>query len=150
MRFTLEAVAAAALLFLILSPALQYSSLPEQIPVHFDGAGRPDAWRGKAQIWTLPLTGVLSYALVTALTGYAARKEARKSPPEWAQQRAELTRTLMAGVKAHTLCLFAFILHQSVEVALGRAGGLGPAFFVLLGLLVPMLVFYFVRRAQLN
>lgn len=150
MRLMLEVVAAVAFLFLILAPAWQYSELPERIPTHFGPSGQPDAWRGKANIWLLPALGAAMFGLVTGLTGYAARKEARQSPPEWAEQRAGLMRSFLAAIKAQTMCLFAFITQQTIEVAHGRAEALGPVFFVLLALLVPIIVVYAVRRSQLR
>lgn len=150
MRLTFEAIAAIALLLLIMMPALQYSALPDQIPTHFGAGGQPDAWRGKSHIWTLPATGISLYILITALTGYAGRKEALQSPPEWAEQRAGLTRSLMAAVKAHSLCLFAFIIHRSIAVALGRAESLGPGLYILLALLLPIIAFFFIRRHQMT
>lgn len=150
MRLPLEAIAVIGLLFLLIAPALQYSSLPEKIPTHFGASGKPDAWRARSHIWTLPAVGVLTFGMITALTGYAARKEAREAPPERAEQRADLTRTLMAAMKAHTVCVFGFIAQRSIDVALGQAEGLGPWFFVLVGLLVPIFALYFARRSQLT
>lgn len=150
MRVSLEAIAAAALLFLVLAPALQYSALPDKIPTHFGASGEPDAWRAKSHIWTLPVIGIVEFVLLTALTGYAGRKEALQSPPEWAEQRAALTRALMAAVKAHSLVLFAFIIHRSIAIAQGRAEGLGFALYALLGLIVPVIAAFLFRRHQMS
>lgn len=38
-----------------------WSSLPEQMPVHFGSNGRPDRWGSGAQIWLIPFIALFIY-----------------------------------------------------------------------------------------
>lgn len=43
---------------------LQYTSLPQEIPIHFDFSGVPDDFGSKKLIWALPILSVLLYFLL--------------------------------------------------------------------------------------
>ena len=47
--------------------ASSWSALPDRIPLHFDGAGTPDRWGGKAAIWWVPSIGLALVAVLTVL-----------------------------------------------------------------------------------
>lgn len=46
-----------------------WSSLPEEIPVHFGFSGRPDRWGGRWQASLLPFTNLAIYALLSHFSG---------------------------------------------------------------------------------
>lgn len=54
-----------------------YSSLPEQIPIHFDWRGQPDRWGPKYLLWFLPTVMVpLALLIVASIQKKIARGEA--------------------------------------------------------------------------
>jgi hypothetical protein len=61
LRLPIEIVAAC----LAVAPALlllrAWSSLPEEIPVHFGFSGRPDNWGSRFQAWIIPCVALVIY-----------------------------------------------------------------------------------------
>ena len=78
-----------------------------------------------------------------------ARQPVRR-PPEHADARASLERTLVSTVKAQMIWLFAYLTSQTIDVAHGRAEGLGVTVWLLLAVLPVIMVVYFFRRSQLS
>ncbi len=61
--------------FLII--AINYMQIPESVPIHFNGAGKPDAWGPKAMLWILPVI----MGLVIFLLLRVSRKPAKLNFP---------------------------------------------------------------------
>jgi hypothetical protein len=117
-RYFGEAVALLTLVLLYLVAAWSYPLLPDRVPRHFNLRGEPDAWAAQDQIWLLPVAAFLLYVLVTLplLLGW--------SPPSL----SPLGLTFLALLKGEWLLCFLWIEWRTVEVAHGRAQGLGVAF----------------------
>lgn len=125
-----------------------YPSLPDRIPSHFNLQGLPDAWGGKGSLLIYPLLGAFIYILLTIMNillavmkdprGLINLPQKRKTALTAAQVeelRIFLNRCLFA-LKTLLLGLFTYSLYATVEVALGRAPGLGTPFFLsLLGIM---------------
>jgi len=60
----LEAIAIIALMYGIVEVCLNWSTLPQQIPTHFNASGQADGWGPKGMIWLLP---ALSVVMIPAL-----------------------------------------------------------------------------------
>lgn len=114
----------AKLLLVLLGPALvwtHYARLPDEIPVHFGLTGRPDRWGPRRMIWLVPAVSAamyLMFAVVQRLPG------------------PSLTKLLMHLLQIETLGLFVSISWSQIQVALGRATRLVPAFWILFALVV--------------
>lgn len=65
--------------------ALRWDSLPEAIPLHYNGRGQPDDWGNKTMIWLLPGLGLALYAtlLVSSFfpNTWKLRSEAARANP---------------------------------------------------------------------
>ncbi|AQU79370.1 hypothetical protein AJGP001_08890 [Planococcus faecalis] len=48
----------------------QYDSLPEQVPVHYNGASEVDRWGGKSELFNLPVIGAALWISMTILEKY--------------------------------------------------------------------------------
>ncbi len=61
-RLGLSLLGAATLILILLFGyiCLRYPSLQELQPLHFNAAGEPDRWGGRAQVFTLPFIGLLA------------------------------------------------------------------------------------------
>ena len=147
MRRILEIVASVAVIVLILLPVLFYPQLPQQIPIHFDAAGRPDAYGDRSLIWWLPAIGTVLYAGLSLL----GRLPPAARPPRQASGRAAAIRYhdgkhLLQYLKAITLLLFAYLTAAKISIALRWSIGLGTAFTGFCLLAVGGLLAYYSSR----
>jgi uncharacterized membrane protein len=140
MDWALEALSA----FCVIAPfvwlSVVWDQLPDTVPRHFGPSGAPNAWGGKSGLLTLPVVGLVGYALLTA----AARYQGLINIPMDVDREDPAVRSLLQSmvimVKLSMMLLFAYITWGSVQTALGNANGLGLWFlpFALLSSLVPL------------
>lgn len=127
--------------------ATQYAALPDKIPTHFGLSGAPDQWGSKATLWFLLGIALFIYLLLTVISRFP---QAFNFPvpvtPENRDRLASLAQEMMRWMKVELIVLFTWIEWQSVQVALGRASGLGPTFlFAVLGLVFGTVAIYIGR-----
>lgn len=139
------------LLLLLLTVYLalsSYPSLPDRVPTHFNLEGVPDGWGSKSEILVVPILSAVFYVVFTVIAVLmATTKDPRKlinlpagmkramSSAQAENLRVMLNRSLFA-LKVLILGLLAYSVYITVEVALGRANGLGvPWFFLIAGIL---------------
>lgn len=126
----LEVMALVGVLFSILFVALSWPDMPPTIPTHFGASGRADAWGGRETLFILPAIAMaLVYIPMTILSRFPHLFNYPWSITEAnAARQYHLARVLLAFMKAETVWLFAYIEWQTIQVALGKAEGLGAAF----------------------
>ena len=66
--------------------------------------------------------------------------------PENAPRLYRLSRMMVAWLKAETTCILSYLCWGQVQVALGKAHGLGWAFLPVTLLAIGVTVYYYVRR----
>jgi hypothetical protein len=133
----LEISGALGLLFMFWVVVKNWSDLPEVIPSHFGASGKPDGWSGKSGLWILPAIGVLIYIGLTVLSKYPhIYNYAWPITPENARTQYRLSRQMIVVLKTEIVLIFAYIVWQTVQTALGKAGGLGGAFMPVFLLLI--------------
>jgi hypothetical protein len=69
LRLPIEIVAACLAVLPALLLLRAWSSLPEEMPVHFGISGRPDRWGGRWQAWVVPLVALVIYGAFSVATG---------------------------------------------------------------------------------
>jgi hypothetical protein len=69
LRLPIEIVAACVAVLPALLLLRAWSSLPDEIPVHFGFSGRPDRWGGRWQAWVIPLVALVIYGAFSTATG---------------------------------------------------------------------------------
>ncbi len=117
MTKSFEIVAAIVLVGMFLMVGLNWSALPDQVPVHFNASGTPDKWGSKDQVWILPVVATGLYAMLTAVT-----RVTLSDRPRGARQ---VSQQLLTTIKALMVATLAFISYTQVA----RPGdGLGRAF----------------------
>lgn len=143
-RFDL--VAGVCLLFMIVFLAGNFPILPEQIPTHFDGSGKPDGFGSKYTLWFIVALAVGLYAFVGFM---GSPRFVTGKPSPWStfrpkagteEQVKKITLEMLGFVRAALCFVFAYTLWGSIQIAKEEISDLGgyflPAFLV--GLLVPL------------
>jgi uncharacterized membrane protein len=146
----LEAAAALGILTMLYVTIKSWPLLPETIPHHFGASGKPDAWGGKWTLWLLPGTSLVLYVGLTILSQYP---HIYNYPWPITEQNAaaqyHLARTMLGALKAEIVLIFAYLQQQTIQVALGKAEGLGIAFLpIFLVLIFGTIGIYFVKAYQ--
>lgn len=103
----------------VLLAGVNYPRLPERIPIHFGVTGDPDGWAAREMIWLLPAIGLASFGVLFGL-GFTAGRAA----------------LFLALLNLQTVALFAVIIRDQIEVAMGTRSRLSAGVWVLLGVVV--------------
>jgi uncharacterized membrane protein len=142
-----EVTAVISLIILIVLPIVNYSTLPERIPDHYNSSGIPDSYGSKIILLILPATGVFIYLLMTVLVrfphifNYPVRITA-----ENAEVQYRLATRLMRYLKTVIIIMFTFISSQTIRLTEGKTGGLGKLFLPLFLLATfGIVIIYFVQ-----
>jgi uncharacterized membrane protein len=78
----LEAVAILGLMIFLGYVIYQFQRLPETIPSHFDGSGKPDGWDDRSTFWALPVIALFIYIMLTFIALIPSRFNFTvKTPP---------------------------------------------------------------------
>ena len=125
----IEVLAVCGLLFHILIVLRMWDLLPDLIPIHFDFAGKVDAWGDKSDILLLFGLSLLFYIGLTWLSRYPQKFN---YPWEINENNAErqyyLASNFIKVIKLESVWLFAIISLQMISVALGQVGSLSYLF----------------------
>jgi uncharacterized membrane protein len=142
----IETLGFIALLALIGLPLYYYNQLPDSIPRHFGLNGEPDAYSGKAIIWTLPAIGLILFSGMYWLNKHP---HIFNYPQEITEENAERLYTgatrMMRSLNTTIAFVFAYISFSTIRTALGEQAGLGtwfsPVFISALLLIVGLYLF---------
>lgn len=105
---------------------LNYNSLPDIIPVHFNGAGAPDSFDTKQNILALPVILTLMFLGMSVLNlfPHIFNYPAKVTKENALKQYINATR-LIRYLKLSIVILFGFIVYATIQTAKGQADGLG-------------------------
>jgi uncharacterized membrane protein len=139
-----------ATIFLII--ILNFSALPQRMPIHYDAQGVPDGFGNKYAIWILAVIIVFVYGLIT----YALSIPHRLNYPypitnENAERQYRNTLTMMRVIKTASVSSFLYITYVTIETAKGNLYGLGLWFLpVFLLIIFGTMAFYVTRGYRLK
>jgi uncharacterized membrane protein len=153
-------LANAALLFLLgLFVYAWYPKLPERFPSHFNLAGNPDRWSGKAAfliIVAVPfILTIVFYILIRFMPRLASspqrlniphKEEFLKLPAEKQMVYWTLLQEFLAGLMAAINLLFFLIIRGTVRVAAGQASLLPLSSMLPALAAMALLIIYYFRR----
>lgn len=119
---TIEVIGMLALVAAGMIPVMFFYELPEQIPVHFDIAGSPDAYGSRKSILILPLVAIVLYGAIYFLSRF---QHAFSYPvPVTAQNHRPLlalTLQMLRLVRLALALLFLSLIASTVQVGLGES-----------------------------
>jgi uncharacterized membrane protein len=130
-----------------------YASLPDTIPMHFNAQGLPDGWGSRQSIFAFPAFGAFIYLLLTAFNIWLALVKNPKRYINLPKKRLENLTDAQADKLLIFLnrCLFVmklllqglalYLVYATIEVAYGRATGLGFPFYLILGAIGVLVLF---------
>lgn len=130
--------------------AVNYSSLPDMIPVHFDALGKPDGFGGKATMWTLPALSTLLFAGLTFLNKFPhIFNYPTQITPENAFKQYQMATRMIRVLKLVLVIIFGLIALQTIRQASGETDGIGIWLLpLILGLIFIPLFYYLVKAMK--
>lgn len=137
-----------ALIFLIVS----WSTVPDQVPAHYNAFGEVDRWGSKFEMLILPLVGLILWGSMAILE---RKPHVHNYPDRLNEKNVEAfytnSRKLLNTIKNICLLAFSYITIQNVRVAVGDAQSLGSWFMLvmLIGLAVTI-IFGAIKSAQIK
>ena len=125
-----------------------YSTLPDTIPTHFNGAGEPDGFGSKASIIGLPFIATLLFIGLTVLNRYP---HSFNYPSPVTQNNAlrlyTLATRMLRYLKLVLVLVFGGIEFMTIQNATGKAAGLGVWVLPLTLVLIFLPLIYFVVKS---
>ena len=127
--YIIESLGIIALVCLVTAPIYFYNSLPDNIPIHYNIHGQPDAYESKQTIWILPLIGLFLYIGMTLLNKIP---HLFNYPTKVTSENAEKlyrtgTRTVIL-LKVISTLIFAYLNFKTISIGLSKSTELGVLF----------------------
>lgn len=147
-----DMIGIAAILFSILFIALNWTSLPAQVPMHFNGAGEIDRWGSKYEMLIMPLIGIGLFIMLQIVE----RKPHLHNYPERinesnVEQFYKTSKKLLNYMKNTCSLTFAYITYEIVTIAKQGKLLLGSAtLIVLLVLLFVIMIIGIVKMMKIK
>lgn len=122
---------------------IAWSTIPDQVPGHYNAAGEVDRWGSKYELFILPIIGVFLWLMMAIFEKFP---HIHNYPARINEANAEAfyitSRKMLNATKNICLILFGLILIQSIRVALGWTDSLGIWFLpvFLLATILPAIV----------
>ena len=127
-----------------------WPQLPAEIPTHFDFSGTPDSWDSKQSLLYLAGVGVILYLVMIVLSRFPHLNNYLVAITESnAEKQYRMAITFMLTMANIVVWMFAFIMWQTIRVALGQSEGLGQQFlYVILPAFLGTLVVYLIASLR--
>lgn len=95
---------------------LQWSSLPDQVPVHYNFAGEIDRWGSKNELLLLPIVSLVLYLVITAVSFFPQSWNMLVTPtPETAPVLYRNMKTMLLTLKVETTLLFFYLIYSTIS-----------------------------------
>lgn len=147
---TLEILGWTSILAIWVLIIINYTNLPDTIPIHYNGAGQVDGFGGKATILTLPLIATVLFIGLTILNKFP---HVFNYPTNITQENALIqyinAARLIRYLKLIIVIIFGLIAFKTIQNVNGQADGLGVWFLPLtLGLIFIPLTYYIIKTLK--
>ncbi|KAB7705949.1 DUF1648 domain-containing protein [Bacillus aerolatus] len=104
---------------------IQWSTLPDQVPIHFNAKGEADGWGGKGMIWFVPAVTLLLWAGLTALERVPHVYNIPNLTEENKERQYVNSRMMFNVLKMELVFFLVYTSWQSVQWAHGNETGIG-------------------------
>lgn len=133
--------------FLTLS---NYPSLPETIPIHYNGMGKADGFGNKSSLLALPIVATILYVGMTILNKYP---HVFNYPSDITEQNAfknyKIATRLIRVLKIVIIIIFGLIVIGTLRNIYGNADGLGIWFLpLIMGLLFVPIIYFLIQMSK--
>ena len=150
--YVMELICIALLIIMWAYAFIEYSTLPDIIPTHFNSAGIADNYGSKSTIFIMPVIGSLVYLLLFIVNMYPhIHNYSVNITLENALKNYRFSTRFLRTVNVLMCLLFAYITYHIVESATSSETGIGSFFLpVIIGISVLLPVFGLYFQSKIN
>jgi len=129
-----------------------YSTLPDIIPIHFNGEGQPDDFGSRATIFIFTGIGTLIFVGLTVLNKYPQKfNYLGKITPENAQRQYTNATKMVRFLKFAISLILLLSVYEISQIATGKSQGFGIWFLpFVLGLIFIPVIIYGIKSSTLK
>ncbi|WP_284652125.1 DUF1648 domain-containing protein [Flavobacterium terrisoli] len=128
-----------------------YTQLPDIIPTHFGGGGKPDGYGSKWTIIMLPIVGTLLYTGLTIVSRFPHKFNYTATITQAnAEKQYSIMVRMIRVMKTMVLLTFFVLDYQTTQIALGLPDIFGNWFLFLLFAMIFVPLFYFLIQSSKN
>lgn len=127
---------------------VNYTKLPDTIPIHFDFSGQPDSWGPKIVIWVLPIVMgmTIGFLLWLARRPHILNYPA-KITPENAAFQYKKARLLLRWLSFIISAMTFYLSWKTIQIALGQFSKLDSWFiWVFTGAILASVIIMFISK----
>jgi len=144
----IEILGYTTLIALWIMTIVAFSSLPESIPIHYNGYGEVDNYSSKTSIFLLPIFGTFLFTILTLLNKYPENFNYNvKITEENAEQQYTNSTRMMRFLKFIVLVIFFIIDFQTIQIANSNSDKLGVWFLPLVLAMIFIPIGYFAYKS---
>lgn len=144
---TMEVICLVLLVGIVLYLAINWSDIPDKVPMHYDLAGNIDRWGGKEELLILPIMSWIMYLFMTVIEQF---------PKIWntgvtvtGENQIRVYRVLKYMLKSLKLIVVADFVFMDIQAIMGRnlPGWFTPVF---LTVIFGDLIFWIVKLGRVK
>jgi uncharacterized membrane protein len=131
---------------------IKYSTLPDIIPIHFNGEGQPDDFGSRATIFIFTGIGTLIFVGLTVLNKHPQKfNYLRKITPENSQRQYTNATKMVRFLKFSISLILLLSVYEICQIATGKSQGFGIWFLpFVLGLIFIPVILYGIKSIALK
>lgn len=130
------------LIVMIIYPVIMWSTLPAKLPMHYNASGEIDRYGSRAELFIMPVIGILMYGLLTLVTSFPSTWNIPVTITRENRFRVyQCTKSMLILMKLEVIALFAYIEYQIIGQSELPGSFLGIVLIVIFGTMI-----YFIRR----
>ncbi|WP_029268201.1 DUF1648 domain-containing protein [Virgibacillus alimentarius] len=135
----------------ILYILFEWSSMPNEVPGHYNAIGEVDRWGRKGELWIVPFVGLVLWVGLSILEKFPHIHNYSNLTEDNAEQQYKNSRLMLNFLKNEILLIFAYINWKDIQVAKGQAESLGIWFLpIFLIIIFGTLIFFVLRSLRLK
>ncbi len=149
-EWALEVMTLLVICFTVGVVAFYWSSLPEQITVHFDLVGKPDREGPKSTLLFLTAIALFDYVLMTVIARFPQTfNYLRPITEKNAGSQYLLARKFLSVMKLEVTGILFFAIWSCIQVSVGAADSIDASSLITLAIvMVVSIVIYMVRSSK--
>ncbi|GIP35220.1 DUF1648 domain-containing protein [Paenibacillus sp. J2TS4] len=122
---TLDILSLLLIVGIVVYLSMEWSGLPDQIPIHFNAAGEADGWGGKGFLWFMPAVACLLWAGSTILEKFPHIYNYTNLTEANVERQYKNARLMLVALKAELTFFLVYYQWQGIRLAQGYDAGLG-------------------------
>lgn len=141
----------ASLLAMVVYLVMKWSSLPAEVPAHFNGVGEVDRWGSKYELLILPVIAIVLTLIMELIERYP---HVHNYPERLCETNVHAfylnSRQMLNYMKNIVNMLFALLVYESISISFGDDTSLGISFALILVALFTVMIWKIIVSSKIK